>query len=59
MKRACAAAEAGPSAAFPALALQACPAPAPTLTPEELDDLARDVTDAVTTDALMTFSGAV
>jgi len=58
-KKACATAEAGLSAAFPALALQACSAPAPTLTPEELDDLARDVTDAVSTDALMTFSAAI
>ncbi len=59
MKRACATAKAGLSAAFLALALQACSAPAPTLTPDELDDLARDVTDAVSTDALMTFSAAI
>ena len=59
MKKACATAEAGLSAAFLALALQACSAPAPTLTRDELDDLARDVRDAVTTDALMTFSAAI
>ena len=41
MKKACPAAEAGLSAAFVALVLQACSAPAPTLTPEELDHLAR------------------
>ena len=40
MKKACAAAEAGLSAAFLALALQACSAPAPTLTPEEVDQSA-------------------
>ena len=59
MKKASTGTKAGLSAALAAVVLQACSAPAPTLTPEELDDLTRDVTGAVTTDALMTFSAAI
>ena len=59
MKRACAGTEAGLSAALAAILVVGCSAPAPALTPEELDHLARDVKDAVTTDALMTFSAAI
>ena len=59
MKKARTAAEAALSAALAILVVVGCSAPAPTLTREELDDLARDVKGAVTTDALMTFSAAI
>ena len=59
MKKARTAAEATLSAALAVLVVVGCSAPAPTLTREELDDLARDVKGAITTDALMTFSAAI
>ena len=49
----------GLSAAVAALALSACAAPSEAPSTAELDALARAVKDAITTDALMTFSAAI
>ena len=51
--------KAGPSAALAVLALAACTADTPAPTTAEVDALAQSVKDAITTDALMTFSGAI
>ena len=51
--------KAGPSAALAVLALAACTVETPAPTTIEVDALAQSVKDAITTDALMTFSGAI
>ena len=51
--------KAGPSAALAVLALAACSVDTPAPTTAEVDALAQSVKDAITTDALMTFSGAI
>lgn len=49
----------GLSAGLALLVVSACSAPAEAPTAAEVDDLARAVKDAITTDALMTFSAAI
>lgn len=49
----------GLSAAVAVLVLSACAAPREAPTTAEVDALARAVKDAITTDALMTFSAAI
>ena len=59
MRKGLPASTAGLTAAFAALALAACTADAPAPTTAEVEAVAQAVKDAITTDALMTYSAAI